>query len=249
MSPGTRCSSTAMTTRMVLKPRSLDTIVATNLARGHPVGPRRSPGGLARRRADRQYRPRTALSVDVRTHSRFGLRHRRQGHREPGRLVLDGRADASSISASRMPPPGCLRAVEQVCAAGITTPDVERQRDDARGHGRRRRRHPRIECRIGTGRRAVTAPRRAGSSGELGSSSGHRAGSMAHSLRSVQSDRRAASRPPPSLNPVSRQSCTPRVSAPSTNEVRPRGEAGRRAREEDDGAGDLLGLRHTPPWG
>ena len=58
--------------------------------RRHPVRPRRSPCRLSRHRADREFQSRAKRAIYVRADSRFGLRHHGQGHREPGRHVLDG---------------------------------------------------------------------------------------------------------------------------------------------------------------
>src|SRR4051812_20473284 len=111
----------AMTTRMVLKPQTIDTVVATNLhadilsdlaaARGgnaeavhprggthppppHPPGPRGAPRGQPRLRAARQSRPIAALPVDVRADPWLRLRHHGEGDRQPGRQLLDRRHDA-----------------------------------------------------------------------------------------------------------------------------------------------------------
>ena len=70
-------------------------------ARRHPVGPRRRAGRQPRRRADRQYRSRAALPVDVRADPRLGLRHHRQGHRQPGRELLDRVTDARASRRGR----------------------------------------------------------------------------------------------------------------------------------------------------
>jgi len=62
----------AMTMRMVMKPQTIDTIVATNL------------------HAD------IRCALDVRAHPWLRLRHHRQGHRQPGRYLLDRRDDAGA---------------------------------------------------------------------------------------------------------------------------------------------------------
>ena len=90
----------------------------------HPVRSRRRAGRQPRRGADRQYRSRAPLSLDVRADPWFGLRHHRQGHRQPGRQFLDRVRRCSIISASRTPSARLMRAVEKVTAAGIMTPDV-----------------------------------------------------------------------------------------------------------------------------
>lgn len=101
----------AMTCRMVLKPESLDTIVATNLvcsslhpfpqprltpttARRHPLGPR---GRAGRQHRDRPYLepgPDTPEPEHVRADPRIRIRHHGPGRRQPGRDVLDRRRDA-----------------------------------------------------------------------------------------------------------------------------------------------------------
>ncbi len=86
----------AMTVRMTLKPKSLDTIVGDQPPRRHPVRSRRRARGQPRRGADRQHRSGAALPLDVRADPRLGLRHHRQGHRQSGRDLLDRRADAGA---------------------------------------------------------------------------------------------------------------------------------------------------------
>ncbi len=63
-------------------------------ARRHPVGPRRGALRLARHRADGEPESRAPLPVDVRADPRLGLRHHRQGHRQPDRHLLDRLDDA-----------------------------------------------------------------------------------------------------------------------------------------------------------
>ena len=55
----------------------------------HPLRPCRRTGRQPRGRAHRQHRPGAPLPVDVRTDSRLGVRHHRQGHRQPGGKLLD----------------------------------------------------------------------------------------------------------------------------------------------------------------
>jgi tartrate dehydrogenase len=117
----------AMTVRMTLKPKSLDTIVATNLHAAH-----------------RQHRSRAPLPLDVRADPRFGLRHHGQRNCEPGRHLLDGVADARSSWRGR-----CLRAAH---ARGGESDrgghhDARRRRhgNDQGRHERRGRRHPQLE--------------------------------------------------------------------------------------------------------
>ena len=87
----------AMTMRMVRHPRTIDTVVATNLhadilsdlaaALAGSLGI--APTGNVESRAQAQ-------PVDVRTDPRFGVRHHRQGARQPGRQLLDRGDDAGA---------------------------------------------------------------------------------------------------------------------------------------------------------
>ncbi len=60
----------------------------------HPERPGERAHRLAGGGADRQPRSRAALPLDVRADPRLGLRHHRQGHRQPDRLVLERVPDA-----------------------------------------------------------------------------------------------------------------------------------------------------------
>ena len=84
----------AMTMRMTLKPETLDTIVATNLHADILSDLAAALGGLAGHRPDRQPQPRAHHALDVRADPRLGLRHHRQGRRQPGRHLLDRGDDA-----------------------------------------------------------------------------------------------------------------------------------------------------------
>ncbi len=86
----------AMTMRMTLRPETLDTIVATNLHADILSDLAAALGRLARHRADRQSQSGAAHALDVRADPRLGLRHYRQGHRQPGRHVLDRGDDAGA---------------------------------------------------------------------------------------------------------------------------------------------------------
>ena len=81
----------AMTMRMVLQPETHRHHRRDQPARRHPVRSRGRARRLARHRADREPQPRARASLDVRADPRLGLRHRRQGHRQPGRHLLDRR--------------------------------------------------------------------------------------------------------------------------------------------------------------
>jgi isocitrate/isopropylmalate dehydrogenase len=84
----------ACTARMVNRPASLDTLVATNL---HADRPGRRAGRQPGHCAHRQHRSREALPLDVRAHPWLGLRHHGPGPGESGRhlLVLRDVAGAS----------------------------------------------------------------------------------------------------------------------------------------------------------
>ena len=84
----------AVTTQMVLKPAVPRHGRRDQPARRHPVRPRRGAVRQPRHRAHRESEPRAQLSVDVRADPRLGVRHHRQGHRQPGRDVLDRGDDA-----------------------------------------------------------------------------------------------------------------------------------------------------------
>jgi hypothetical protein len=83
----------AMTTRMVLKPETLDTIVATNL---HADILSDLAAGVTRHRADGEPAPGTGRAFHVRAHPRVRFRHHGTGHRQPDRLHLDRVHDARS---------------------------------------------------------------------------------------------------------------------------------------------------------
>ena len=134
----------AMTVRMTLKPQSLDTIVATNLHADILSDLAGALGGQPRRRADRQHRSRAALPVDVRADPRLGLRHHGQGHRQPGRHLLDRGADARPSrrgQASATPDAG------GGARDGGRHPDAGRRRqgDHAGSHGRGLRGDPGLQ--------------------------------------------------------------------------------------------------------
>ena len=87
----------AMTMRMVRKPQLDRHRGGDQPARRHPVRPGRGAGRLAGHRADRQYRPGAALARRCSSRSMaVGVRHHRQGHRQPGRELLDRRDDAGA---------------------------------------------------------------------------------------------------------------------------------------------------------
>jgi hypothetical protein len=120
----------AMTMRMVMKPQS----------RRHPLRPGGGARRLDRHRAHRQPQPRAHRALDVRADPRFGLRHRRQGHRQPDQHVLDLRDDARTYrrKAGRRAADARGRAGHR--RQGIAHTRSRRQRDDGAGHCRRLRR-------------------------------------------------------------------------------------------------------------
>ncbi len=133
----------AMTMRMTLKPESIDTVVATNPPRRHPLRSRRRARRLAGHRPDRQPQSRARIPLDVRADPRLRLRHHGQGHRQPHRHLLvighDARPCRGAGAAARL-----MRAIERVTAdASLHTPDLGGQGDDAQGHRCGDRRHPR----------------------------------------------------------------------------------------------------------
>ena len=134
----------AMTVRMTLKPQSLDTIVATNLHAdilSDLAGALAGSLGVA---PTANIDPERALPVDVRADPRLGLRHHGQGHRQPGRHLLDRGADA------RPPRRGqaserLMRAVERVTARRHPDAGRRRQGDHAGRHGRGHRGDPGLQ--------------------------------------------------------------------------------------------------------
>ena len=84
----------AMTTRMVLKPATIDVMVATNLHADILSDLAAALSGSLGIAPTANLNPERANSLDVRAHPRLGLRHHRQGHREPDRHVLDRGDDA-----------------------------------------------------------------------------------------------------------------------------------------------------------
>ena len=72
-----------------LKPQTLDTIVATNLHADILSDLAAALAGCLGIAPTAQHQPGARLPVDVRADPRLGLRHHGQGHRQPGRHVLD----------------------------------------------------------------------------------------------------------------------------------------------------------------
>ena len=80
----------ASTARMINRPASLDTIVATNLHADILSDLAAALAGSLGIAPDRQHRPGAPLPVDVRADPRLGLRHHGQGPGQPGRHLLVG---------------------------------------------------------------------------------------------------------------------------------------------------------------
>ncbi|MGY4292677.1 tartrate dehydrogenase/decarboxylase/D-malate dehydrogenase [Bradyrhizobium sp. i1.4.4] len=147
----------AMTVRMTLHPKSLDTIVATNLhadilsdlagALAGSLGVAPTGNIDPQRRFPSMFEPIHGSAFDITG----------KGIANPvatfwtGAQMLEhlGEKDA----AIRL-----MSAVERVCAAGVLTPDVRRQGDDEGSHGRRDRRDPRDERVIATRRHGRACP-------------------------------------------------------------------------------------------
>ena len=79
----------AMTMRMTLKPETLDTIVATNLHADILSDLAAALAGSLGIAPYGQHQPRAHHALDVRADPRLGLRHHRQGCRQPGGDLLD----------------------------------------------------------------------------------------------------------------------------------------------------------------
>ena len=78
----------AMTARMTLRPQTLDTIVATNLHADILSDLAAALAGSLGIAPTANINPERNVPVDVRAHSRLGVRHHGQGDRQPGRHVL-----------------------------------------------------------------------------------------------------------------------------------------------------------------
>ena len=83
-----------MTTLMVLKPQTLDTIVATNLHADILSDLAAALSGSLGIAPTANLNPGAQVSLDVRADPRLGVRHHRQGHRQPDRDLLDRVDDA-----------------------------------------------------------------------------------------------------------------------------------------------------------
>ena len=94
----------AMTMRMVLRPATLDTIVATNLHADILSDLAAALAGSLGIAPTANLNPERDVTLDVRADSRLGLRHRRRGHRQPDRHLLVGGA---ATRASKRGPGRC----------------------------------------------------------------------------------------------------------------------------------------------
>ena len=95
----------AMTMRMVLQPQTLDTIVATNLHADILSDLAAALAGSLGIAPTANLNP-DAVPLDVRADPRLGLRHRRQGHRQSDRHLLDRRHDARASRRESARPTG-----------------------------------------------------------------------------------------------------------------------------------------------
>ena len=86
----------AMTMRMVRKPGTIDTVVATNLHADILSDLAAALAGSLGIAPTAQYRPGAAQPVDVRADPRQRVRHHRQGHRQSGGELLDRGDDAGT---------------------------------------------------------------------------------------------------------------------------------------------------------
>ena len=75
----------AMTMRMVLKPETLDTIVATNLHADILSDLAAALAGSLGIAPTANLNPERTIALDVRADPRLGVRHHGQGHRQPDR--------------------------------------------------------------------------------------------------------------------------------------------------------------------
>ena len=114
----------AMTTRMVLKPRSLDVIVATNLHADILSDLASALTGSLGLGPTANLDPERRFPFHVRADPRFGVRHHGQGRGEPDRELLERCLDARASGRARRH--GCLMdAIERTLAAGdVLTPDL-----------------------------------------------------------------------------------------------------------------------------
>ena len=86
----------AMTMRMVMKPETIDTVVATNLHADVLSDLAAALAGSLGIAPTANLNPERDFPVDVRADSRLGLRHHRQGHRQSRRHVLVRGDDAGA---------------------------------------------------------------------------------------------------------------------------------------------------------
>ena len=117
----------AMTTRMVLKPGTIDVVVATNLHADILSDLAAALAGSLGIAPTANLNPERRFPVDVRADPRLRLRHRGQGHRQPDRHLLDRRADARPSRRGGRPPgvswrrssasPPTLRSIPPISAA------------------------------------------------------------------------------------------------------------------------------------
>ena len=140
----------ALAARMVLRPDSLDVVVASNLFGDILTDLGAAVQGGMGMAASANLVPGRRRPGPVRARPRLGARHRRPGRREPVRSRLERRPDARAPGRDRRPAARLLAALEDVCreararaiwAASAGTAEVgeairARLRADAPGSGR-----------------------------------------------------------------------------------------------------------------
>ena len=112
----------AMTMRMVNKPATIDTVVATNLHADILSDLAAALAGSLGIAPTANINPERTFPLDVRAHPRLGLRHHRQGHRQPGRHLLDRDDDARPSRRARRRPTPDARYRTHDGRPGPTTP-------------------------------------------------------------------------------------------------------------------------------
>ena len=126
----------AATARMVNRPASLDTLVATNLHADILSDLAAALAGSLGIAPTAQHRSRAPLPVDVRADPRLGLRHHGQGARQSDRHVLVVRDDARASRRGRRGGAPDERDRAGHGRAAPAHPRSRRQGDDRRGHER-----------------------------------------------------------------------------------------------------------------
>ena len=133
----------AMTMRMVMKPETIDTVVATNLHADVLSDLAAALAGSLGIAPTANLNPERTYPVDVRADPRLGVRYHRQGHRQSDRhvLVFGDDAGASRRAGGR----DAVDAGDRACHRGpaLSHAGPRRQGQDGGSHRCRDRRHPR----------------------------------------------------------------------------------------------------------